>query len=72
MSHYNGFNYEELYEFIINFFEEDQSPEGKAVSNELFNWWNKCVSISDLRLCLILTLAQTCVSAVRCHQSSLI
>ena len=43
MSHYNGFNYEELYEFIIDFFEEDQSPEGKAVSNELFDWWNKCV-----------------------------
>ena len=72
MSHYNGFNYEELYEFIINFFEEDQSPEGKAASNELLDWWNKYISISNLHPHPILTLTQTRVSTVRCHQSSLI
>ena len=44
MSDYNGFNYEEFYEFIIDFFEEDQTPEGKAATNELFNWWNQYVS----------------------------
>ena len=44
MSDYNGFNYEEFYEFIIDFFEEDQTPEGKTATNELFNWWNQYVS----------------------------
>ena len=43
MSHYNGFNYEEFYEFIINFFEADQTPEGTAASRELYKWWNKYV-----------------------------
>jgi hypothetical protein len=43
MSHYNGFNYEEFYEFVIDFFEADQTPEGKIASRELYNWWNKCV-----------------------------
>ena len=46
MSHYNGFNYEEFYEFIVDFFEEDQTPEGKAAANELFSWWNKYASNS--------------------------
>lgn len=40
---YNGFNYEEFYEFIIDFFEEDQTPEGKAAANELLDWWNRRV-----------------------------
>jgi hypothetical protein len=44
MSDYNGFNYEEFYEFIIDFFEEDQTPEGKAATNELFGWWNRYAS----------------------------
>ena len=44
MSHYNGFNYEEFYEFIIDFFEDDQTPEGKAATSELFNWWNRYIS----------------------------
>ncbi|KAF9778115.1 hypothetical protein BJ322DRAFT_1214801 [Thelephora terrestris] len=43
MNHYNGFNYEEFYEFIIDFFESDETPEGKAASEELYNWWNKQV-----------------------------
>jgi len=43
MSHYNGFNYEEFYEFIIDFFEADQTPEGKTASVELRSWWNRYV-----------------------------
>jgi hypothetical protein len=50
MSHYNGFNYEEFYEFIIDFFEGDQTPEGKAATRELFNWWNRYVPNSNLPL----------------------
>lgn len=51
-SHYNGFNYEEFYEFVIDFFEEDQSPEGKAFTSEILNWWNQYVpnSISVLAI----------------------
>ena len=48
MSHYNGFNYEEFYEFIVDFFEEDQTPEGKAATDELFDWWNRYATISTL------------------------
>ena len=44
MSHYNGFNYEEFYEFVVDFFEADQTPEGKAASKELYEWWNRYVS----------------------------
>ena len=44
MSHYSGFNYEEFYEFIVDFFEEDQTPEGKAAASELFDWWNRYIS----------------------------
>ena len=47
MPHYNGFNYEEFYEFVIDFFEGDQTPEGKAAASELFKWWNRYVT--DLR-----------------------
>lgn len=43
MSHYNGFNYEEFYEFIIDFFEADQTTEGKTASKELCDWWNRYV-----------------------------
>lgn len=41
--YYNGFNYEEFHEFIIDFFEADQTPEGKAASKELYSWWNRYV-----------------------------
>ena len=44
MSYYNGFNYEEFYEFIVDFFEDDQMPEGKAATSELLNWWNRYFS----------------------------
>lgn len=40
MTHYNGFNYEEFYEFVIDFFEADETPAGKAASEKLYNWWN--------------------------------
>jgi hypothetical protein len=45
ISDYNGFNYEEFYEFIIDLFEEDQTPEGKTATSELFNWWNRYESL---------------------------
>ena len=35
VSHYNQFSCEEFYEFIIDFFEADQVPEGKTASKEL-------------------------------------
>lgn len=46
MSDYNGFNYEEFHEFIVDFFEADQSIEGIAAAAELLNWWNRYVSDS--------------------------
>jgi hypothetical protein len=49
-SNYDGFNYEEFYEFITDFLEEDQTPEGKAATNELFNWWNRYGSTSRSRV----------------------
>lgn len=48
MNHYNGFNYEEFYEFVIDFFEADQTPEGKAASTKLLDWWNRYVPGSIL------------------------
>ncbi|KAF9789312.1 hypothetical protein BJ322DRAFT_1208558 [Thelephora terrestris] len=62
MSDYNSFNYEEFYEFIIDFFEEDQTPEGKAAADELFNWWNQYVS----------GFSPTCVSTVCGHSRRLV
>ena len=44
MSHYNGFSYEEFYEFIVDFFEADPTPEAQEASAGLLEWWNKCVS----------------------------
>src|SRR6201999_103517 len=43
MGHYNGFSYEEFYEFIIDFFEADTTPEGLGVSGNLLEWWNKYI-----------------------------
>ena len=34
---YNGFDYEEVYEFIIDFLEDDQSTEARAATSELFD-----------------------------------
>jgi len=44
MNHYNGFSYEEFYEFIINFFKADTTPGAQEVSAKLLEWWNKYVS----------------------------
>jgi len=70
MSHYNGFNFEEFYEFIIDFFEEDQSPEGKAATNELFNWWNRFVPDSISAPSSLMP-PQACISPVRRYPSNL-
>lgn len=44
MTHYNGFSYEEFYEFIVDFFEADATPEAQEASAKLLEWWNKYVS----------------------------
>ncbi|KAF9781120.1 hypothetical protein BJ322DRAFT_1010928, partial [Thelephora terrestris] len=41
MAHYNGFSYEEFYEFIVDFFEADATPEAQEASTKLLEWWNK-------------------------------
>lgn len=48
MSHYNGFNYEEFYEFIVDFFEADTTPQAQEASANLLAWWNKYISASML------------------------
>lgn len=40
---YNGFAYEEFYEFIVDFFEADITPEGQEASAKLLAWWNRYV-----------------------------
>ena len=60
MSHYNGFNYEEFYEFIIDFFEADQTPGGKAASRELYDWWNRYVFDSIPTFVIINTRSDRC------------
>ena len=37
MDHYNGFSYEEFYEFIIDFFEADTTPEGQSKHQRNFS-----------------------------------
>ena len=44
MSHYNGFSYEEFYEFIVDFFEADATQEAQEASAKLLEWWNKYIS----------------------------
>jgi len=61
-SDYNGFNYKEFYEFVIDFFEADQTPEGKDASRELYNWWNRYVSDSSSAF------AATNASSDKCSQ----
>ena len=43
MSEYNGFNYEEFWEFIVDYFEADETPQGQEASTKLLEWWNECV-----------------------------
>ena len=60
MNPYNGFNYEEFYEFVIDFFEADKTPEGKAASTELYDWWNKYVPDFALMFIAINTSLEKC------------
>lgn len=45
-SHYKGLNHEEFHEFIIDFFEADQTPEGKTTSKQFYDWWTRYASDS--------------------------
>lgn len=38
---YDDFNYEEFYNFIVDYFEADPSPEGRKAARELLDWWNQ-------------------------------
>ena len=67
---YNCFDYEEFYEFIVNFFEADQTPEGKAASRDLLTWWYRYIHKSKSPS--LLTSLQARVSAACCYSSSLI
>ena len=71
MPYYNGFNYEEFYEFVIDFFEGDQTPEGKAAASELFDWWNRYV-LDSRPIFAITEASQTCISTVCCHPHEVI
>jgi hypothetical protein len=41
MNYYNGFNYEEFYEFIVGFFEANTTPQAQEASEKLLRWWNR-------------------------------
>ncbi|KAF5367844.1 hypothetical protein D9615_010572 [Tricholomella constricta] len=38
---YNGFSYELLYNFIVDFFEDIEGVQAKARAKSLLKWWNK-------------------------------
>ena len=46
MSQYSGFDYEEFYEFIVDYFEADVTPQAYEISANLLDWWNKYISSS--------------------------
>jgi len=68
MSYYNGFSYEEFYEFVIDFFEADATPEGQEASANLLEWWNKYVHsfISPLLL-LTRSIPERCSRGLQPH-----
>ena len=68
--HFNGFNYKEFYEFVVDFFEADQTLQGKVALRELCNWWNRYVS-SLYFDCRSLTPPQKSVPKVCCYSGSL-
>ena len=41
MYRYLGFDYEEFYEFIVDYFEADATPQGREISANLLGWWNR-------------------------------
>lgn len=46
MSQYSGFDYEDFYEFIIDYFEADETPQAQEASARLLDWWNKYIPSS--------------------------
>lgn len=38
---YDDFDYEEFYNFIVDYFEADTSPAARNAARELLNWWNE-------------------------------
>ena len=38
---YDDFNYEEFYNFIVDYFEADMSPVTKNEGKVLLDWWNE-------------------------------
>lgn len=41
---YNGFSYELLYNFIIDFFDDIEGVQAKARAKSLLKWWDKYVA----------------------------
>ena len=37
---YGGFDYQGLYDYIVDFFEDTPGPAGKKHAQELLNWWS--------------------------------
>ena len=70
VSHFNGFNYEEFYEFIVDFFEADQMSEGKAASKELCDWWDRYVS-GSISIVIVIEPSQGSLPKVCCYSGSL-
>jgi len=38
---YDDFNYEEFYNFIVDYFEADMSLNARKETKALLDWWNK-------------------------------
>ena len=37
---YNGFDYQELYNYVIDVFEDTPGPAAKKRAQDLLNWWS--------------------------------
>ena len=37
---YGGFDYQELYNYVVDFFEDTPGPAAKKRAQELLNWWS--------------------------------
>ena len=70
--HYDGFHYEEFWEFIVDYFEVDQSPEARDASTALLEWWNKyiCCDVCIVILADIISAPQASLSEVFGHTRS--
>jgi hypothetical protein len=72
VSHYNGFNHKEFYEFIINFFEVNQTPVVAVASKELFSLCNliyfgqAIVTCGPTRAAMILHISLTHLEQYQC------